>query len=223
MSGVYATDHAFSLLTAEYTTHSANTNVSSAFTHPCLHQVVNLSDGGILLPHHSEGRGTAEHAEYDQSSSHADEVAAIGVYGVLKGVVDELVDKHAAKEARKNRRVERVKKTCEGCRFDPPIGHPSQMYHMGYGGCMDPDRSNEDSSVSSSNETEDDEKNEGEYCITSDEGTTKQKEFGVEETARSSPVGVACSERDIYKLCGGCSFKRPREEVVNVFGIRANK
>ena len=34
------------------------------------------------------------------------------------------------KVARRERRLARVKASCEGCRYDPPFGHPSQKYHM---------------------------------------------------------------------------------------------
>lgn len=53
------------------------------------------------------------------------------------------------KVARRERRLARIKASCEGCCYDPPFGHPSQKYHMGFGGCMDADRPEEDSDVSS--------------------------------------------------------------------------
>ena len=53
------------------------------------------------------------------------------------------------KVARRERRLARIKASCEGCCHDPPFGHPSQRYHMGFGGCMDPDRPADDSDVSS--------------------------------------------------------------------------
>lgn len=60
------------------------------------------------------------------------------------------------KVARRERRLARVKASCEGCRYNPPFGHPSQKYHMGFGGCMDMDRPSYDSDVSSNMSNDDD-------------------------------------------------------------------
>jgi hypothetical protein len=60
------------------------------------------------------------------------------------------------KVARRERRLVRVKASCEGCNHDPPFGHPSQRYHMSFGGCMDPDKPADDSDVSSNMSNDDD-------------------------------------------------------------------
>ena len=60
------------------------------------------------------------------------------------------------KVARRERRLARAKASCEGCGYNPPFGHPSQKYHMGFGGCMDMDRPSYDSDVSSNMSNDDD-------------------------------------------------------------------
>jgi hypothetical protein len=60
------------------------------------------------------------------------------------------------KVARRERRLARVKASCEGCNHNPPFGHPSQRYHCGSGGCMDPDKPADDSDVSSNMSNDDD-------------------------------------------------------------------
>lgn len=62
---------------------------------------------------------------------------------------EDVVPEDPRKLARRERRLARVKASCEGCRFNPPFGHPSQLHHMSFGGCMDPDRPDDDSEVSS--------------------------------------------------------------------------
>jgi hypothetical protein len=69
---------------------------------------------------------------------------------------DEDDDEDPRKVARRERRLARVKASCEGCNHDPPFGHPSQRYHMSFGGCMDPDKPADDSDVSSNMSNDDD-------------------------------------------------------------------
>ena len=69
---------------------------------------------------------------------------------------DEDDDEDPRKVARRERRLARVKASCEGCNHNPPFGHPSQRYHCGSGGCMDPDKPADDSDVSSNMSNDDD-------------------------------------------------------------------
>lgn len=69
-------------------------------------------------------------------------------------IVDELICAVERKAARRKRRRDRVKETCEGCsdlavQFYGYGGHPSQVRHMGCGGCLSYAYSNADSDVSS--------------------------------------------------------------------------
>lgn len=76
-------------------------------------------------------------------------------------ILEELICVVERKAARRKRRRDRVRNTCEGC-SDLAVqvygygGHPSQIRHMGYGGCLSYEYSNADSDVSSRASDDDD-------------------------------------------------------------------
>ncbi len=60
------------------------------------------------------------------------------------------------RDIRKRRRLQRVRRTCEGCstraiEYYGFGGHPSQIRHMGYGGCLSTEYLQLNSDVSSDN------------------------------------------------------------------------
>lgn len=76
-------------------------------------------------------------------------------------VLNQLVETVVRKTARKERRCERVKHTCEGCSqlavdYYGYGGHPSQIRHMGLGGCLSNEYLQADSDVSSDYDTDSD-------------------------------------------------------------------
>ena len=103
------------------------------------------------------------------------------------------------KVARRERRMARVRASCAGCCHDPPFGHPSQRYHMDIGGCMDPNRKEEDSSVSSDDTSDDDGDDKDTFPnpkaragdvaeALGDEHPAKRAKVSIEETPPSTPL-----------------------------------
>tara|TARA_B110000046_G_scaffold158354_1_gene170284 strand:+ start:2774 stop:3367 length:594 start_codon:yes stop_codon:yes gene_type:complete len=126
--------------------------------------VVNIGDRGIV----PEGYRSTSYGNLIPQSMHSSSQSARKVYSVCNAAGNDPSNESgddsqavpcteaaerdvvcARKKARLDRREGRAKASCEGCGFNPPFGHPSQHYHMSVGGCMDPDRPEQESDASS--------------------------------------------------------------------------
>ena len=133
--------------------------------------VVNIGDSGIV----PEGYRSTSYGNLIPQSMHSSSQSARKVYFVCNGAGNDPSNESSndsqavpcteadesdvvceRKKARLDRREVRAKASCEGCCFNPPFGHPSQHHHMSFGGCMDPDRPEQESDVSSNMSNDDD-------------------------------------------------------------------
>ena len=111
---------------------------------------------------------------------------------------DESVDE------RKLARLERRRRRCDGCMFQDEygcMGHPSQEYHMSYGGCISIEACEKDSDISSDDDNDDD--NGGDDHDTSDDyagASHEEEDESVEERK------LARLERR-RRRCEGCMFQ----------------
>lgn len=84
-------------------------------------------------------------------------------------------EKKSEADERKLARIERRRRRCEGCMFrdEYGCGHPSQRYHMSYGGCLSTEAMCKDPDVSS-DDSGDDDSSQGEEIDSSGEDARPQ-------------------------------------------------
>jgi hypothetical protein len=103
----------------------------------------------------SEGAGNKDDSDDDEDAILGTPPGTANPWPLTTSEKDQFVNE-TRKQKRRDRRLERLKASCEGCCYDPPLGHPSQRRHMGPGGCMEFGREREDSDVSSGYESNND-------------------------------------------------------------------